>query len=53
MTELGCPLVIFKYRRPPLFHIMTGEPAHPTLEERMVPDLLFSSECSSQLYINY
>ena len=25
--------------------IMTGEPAHTTLEERMVPDLMFLSEC--------
>ena len=24
---------------------MTGEPAHTTLEERIVPDLMFSSEC--------
>ena len=24
---------------------MTGEPAHTSLEERIVPDLIFSSEC--------
>ena len=30
---------------------MTGEPAHATLEERMVPGLLFSSEQTSQLSI--
>ena len=31
--------------------IMTGEPAHSTLEERMSPGLLFSSDCVSQLSI--
>ena len=30
---------------------MTGEPTHTTLVERMVPGLLFSSECPPQLSI--
>ena len=30
---------------------MTDEPAHNALEEKMVPGLLFSSECAPQLSI--
>ena len=30
---------------------MTGEPAHTTSKENRVPELMFSSECVSQLSI--
>ena len=31
--------------------IMTGKPMHTVLEGRMVPGLLFSSQCMSQLSV--
>ena len=51
LTELKIPnfsLHLFVY----LFNIMTSEPMHTALEERIEPGLLFMSECVLQLSIS-